>query len=130
MREMIEPVVPPPLDHMPTAPPRRQSSILTLEEPHLEPVPSEITDTSEESKRRTVSRASTGSGQEGYVKKRVAQTESEILRREALKELRRLSREDRRRARTAAETGPVSSSAAPAEASARIEPTQAAIEEQ
>ena len=112
---LIRQVLPEPLEApAPNTPVQRiprQVSQMTQEEPQIEPLPSTSSDESEPKKRRVLP----GTPEPHVsVRKRVADTEAKRLEREALKELRRLDREDRQQRRT--QPTAAASSSAPATA--------------
>ena len=91
IRDFLPPALEAPPTPLPPPPRQRQVSVITADEPQVEPIPSDAS--SRESKgRRPVAAA-------GEVRKRVSELESQQLEREALRELRRLDREERQQRR-------------------------------
>ena len=127
MQSLIRDILPevpfPPLEERHDPP--RQVSIQTAEEPQVEPTPSVNTESSQESKRPRTEAPMTP----GYVRRRVAQTESEKLEREALRELKRLEREERMNRRGAIRPSSQARSSQDAAPAVEVEPSLDADEE-
>ena len=110
----------------------RQISTQTQEEPLMEPMPTDSSTASSDSKRPKTLHPTP---EPGFVRSRVAQTEAERLEREALRELKRLEREERlarasaRRERTTSSTGAAASSSTTLNDSPSVPPEELPIPE-